>query len=256
MKLILLSTMLLWIITTSLAQDIESVEFFNRVRTGYYNLNETDLTNFSFWLTSDRYLALQDSNAGDMTNYPLEIIWVKPDRLFFLKNGLGHDSLIYPLQQEIRGLLLDWQRFCAGSPVSSMPDIFELQTKSDTIEVYYSENFNTGNIDTRMKFGINGKCLLIETKNETNGQTIKTYPEYANGGLKWICTGWKVRIFTNDKITSGFAVKVLNKKIDNYLLPFEFKLLVQSADKEGEIFTRIYRTMNHRINRDLQVLKK
>ena len=130
----------------TLYAQIDEPTFFNRINTMYYALEETDLKNFSGWLTSNVF---EETTKGFYKDeiFPLEVIWIKPNDLYYIRRSLPQvdDSLRNrnaemaqsDLQKEIQALLLDWSRFYSGKLLAGMPANYVIKTLSDTVVLHF-----------------------------------------------------------------------------------------------------------------------
>lgn len=248
----------------ALAQFSEP-EFFNRVNKIYYALELTDLNNFSSWVSSNIFEeTVKDLYRDEI--YPIEFLWVKPNDPYFIRRPLPpiQESLAAAkvknaqdeLQQEFRALIMDWGRFYAGRLLTHMPTDYTLETRADTVLLNFKNYNNPRDSETNIFFGLNGLVLQTSVIYRDSSERINTFPEYKYTGEYWLCTGWRVQILKMGEVISGFQVKVISKRIENYWLPSQFQMELQNKDVRDKIFIRVYNFRNIRINRDIQVLNR
>ena len=94
--------------------------FLYRGNIYYYNLHVANLENFSSWITSDEF-ERNTKKIFQKQVFPLEMIWTKSNRVFFIKRSLPtlNDStehvyiekLQLDLLNELKDIIKDWQRF-------------------------------------------------------------------------------------------------------------------------------------------------
>ena len=249
---------------TILAQ-IDEPQFFQRVNTIYYSLEFTDLNNFSSWISSNVFKQATDGFYSTEV-FPLEIIWVKSNDLYFIRRSLPQiaDSsknkiaiaAQADLQKEIRALLIDWSRFYAGRLLENMPVDYNLKAVSDTVILKYENADDPDSSRTEMYFGRNGIVLETRVISRDSTEIIYTFPEYKYTGEYWLCSGWRVQITHDGRVDSGFQIKVDSQRIDKYWLPSQLQMVLQTREMDDKIFTRVYKFRNSRINRDIQVLNR
>jgi hypothetical protein len=110
--------------------------------------------------------------------------------------------------------------------------------------------------ETEMLFDQSGLVLKTIATYQDSLQKIEIYPEYNYTGEYWLCKGWRVQISEKGEITSGFHVKVISKRINNYWLPTQFQMTLQSKEVKDKLFLRVYNFKNILINRDIQILNR
>ena len=250
----------------SLAAQIDESEFLYRIKTNYYSLQSKGIKNFSFWVTSDMFKNNTKEIFQGKEIYPLEVIWMNPDKLFFIKQPLPviEDSndiklvndLILDLQKELNGILVDWQRFIGSGLLDKIPEHYLFSTSDDTVKIEFQSIEENAPATIRLYFGLNGLCLKIVIENQTTKQILYTYPGYEYVDKQWLCKNWRVQILDKGEITGGFLVDIISERIDGYFIPVKIKLHVQSSDKKDKIFFRNYNCRNIMINRDLKIISK
>ena len=245
------------------AQFNES-EFLYRARTIYHSLRVTDLDNFSSWVTSNIFQeATKDISQEEI--YPLEIIWKNPDRLYYIKRPLpsvGNAEKQIEIEQhqidlikELQGLMIDWQRFFAGNILDELPETYLIRVAEDTVIIDY-ELFEDGkNVKTKILYGKNGLCLKIITEYVHKNEKIYVYPGFDLVENKWLCNRWRVQIYVNNSVDSGFDIFFQSRKLDNYWVPQRLVLQLQKKGIDNTLFMRDYKFRNVVLNKDLQILK-
>ena len=252
-----------FMITNALFSQINESEFIYKVKTNYHSLKNTDLDNFSSWVTSNVIL----ESAKDISKeviFPLEIIWKNPDLLYYIKRPLpntGDPEKQKEFQQqqmdmirELQGILIDWQRFFAGNILDELPDTYLMKEKEDTVFVEY-ELYDSGkNVINQLVFGKNGLCLKIVTNYVHLNKVIYVYPGYTMVENKWICNYWRVQIYINDQVESGFEISLTSRKVKDYWIPERLIMQLQKTGIENSVFVRDYTFRNVVLNKDLQIL--
>jgi hypothetical protein len=245
------------------AQFNES-EFLYRAKTIYHSLKVTGLDNFSSWVTSNIFLeATKDISQEEL--YPLEIIWKNPDLLYYIKRPLPNVDNTEKLKeiqqhqmdmiQELQGLMIDWQRFFAGNILDELPETYLITAVDDSVIVEY-ELFEEGkNVKTRILFGKNGLCLKIITHYVHKKEVIYVYPAYILEENKWLCNNWRVQIYVNKIVDSGFEISLKSRKLEDYWIPQKLVLQLQKRGINNTLFIRDYKFRNVVLNKDLQILK-
>jgi hypothetical protein len=244
--------------------QLDTVEFFQRVNSLYYTVESCGLQNFSMWVTSDFFRENIDS-AASTQEYPWEIIWVRPNKIFFIKRPLflTGDSTKFHLaqklqlemQQELKGLIIDWQRFYGGSILADLPPHYNLIALQDTILLKYESREQDKKMDVCQYFGQNGVCLKVRFKYVDSGQEIYIYPVFNYIDIKWLCSGWQVQMLENNEVSSGFIVQIFSEKINTCWLPKKIIMQLQTKKTPAIIFKREYEISNIITNRSIKVVE-
>jgi hypothetical protein len=240
--------------------QVGQAEFFERLKTIYYSLNKTDIKNFSALIKSSVFEKEFDNYFAEKDLFPLELIWIKPDKYYYIKKPLPSlidtsktgiiDTKIMEMRQELGGIFLNWQRFVAGSIYETIPKIYDLEELADKNIISYKSDETH---EVRLFFGKNGLCLKIINTDVAKEQTIYTYPGYSYVNNRWLCTGWQVQIEDKGEITSGFVISLKSRKVNDFFLPDRIILNVQTTDKKNLVFERIYDFKNVMVNREFQI---
>jgi hypothetical protein len=247
-----------------LFSQFNETEFIYRVKTNYHSLKNTGLDNFSCWVTSNVFMEAAEGISEDEI-FPLEIIWKNPDLLYYIKRPLpstGDQEKQKEIQQhqmdlirELQGLLIDWQRFFAGNLLDELPETYLITEEGDTVVVEYELYENGKNVKTQIFFGKNGLCLKIFTNYIHLNKLIYVYPGYTMVENKWICNYWRVQIFVNNQVDSGFEISLKSRKLEDYWIPQRLVMQLQKKGIENSVFIRDYKFRNVLLNKDLQILK-
>lgn len=261
-KLNVLSIIFL-IVTMAFGQFNES-EFLYRTKTIYHSLRLSGLDNFSAWVTSNVFIESTENIYNDEL-YPLEIIWKNPNQIFYIKRPLpavaNHDNndMINQLQMnllnELKGLLIDWQRFYAGNILDDLPETRLITSDQDTVFIQYERYENNGITQVKMVFGLNGICVKIMTRYPETDEEIWIYPGYALVEDKWLANKWTVQMLKHGQVESGFVVRVESAKIETYWIPKRLIMQLKKKGLENTWFIREYRLKNIVLNKDLQILR-
>ena len=243
--------------------QIDEPAFFNRVNDSYFTLGETDINNFSSWITSNYFKEATEFFYNEEV-FPLELIWVKPNDVYFIRRPLPaiSDSSKYhrsitaqrDMQLELRALLMDWRRFYAGRILADMPVDYQLVTHGDTVVISFITTDRTTTSRTQLFFASNGLLLRCELTVDDSGQKVVTYPKFKYTGEFWLCTGWQVQVLRASSIESGFNVLVVSQRIKKYWVPEHFEMTLQTSGDVYKIYTRVYEFRNIRVDGDIQVL--
>jgi hypothetical protein len=246
------------------SEEFNKDKFLYRVKTIYNTLRTQGLDNYSCWVTSDLFL----EKTGKIYNqelYPLELIWKTPNQLYYIKRPIPvlEDTLQnrkteewqMDILQALKGIMIDWQRFYAGSILDEIPENFLITTKDDSVYLTYEDYNNVKVVKVFMHFGLNGICLRTKVSYPEIQEEIYTYPAYRLEGDKWLCTGWTVQSLNKGEISSGFSVKLKTKKVDNYWLLERIELQLQQKAEKEIIYTRDYIFKNIILNRDLKIIR-
>lgn len=236
--------------------------FFSSLKDSYYILSEQDIENFTALVTSYKMEKLAKNLWQNEEIFPLQLIWFTPDKIFISQRGvpaIPDDSVaIYQqtvggLKQQLKGLLLDLQRFYLVGIYESIGQDYRIRMQHQIVEVQFG--FSSAGDTTNVKyfFGRNGLCLRIEVSYPGQNRQIHIFPEFRLIKTKWLCTGWTVQNYMNNQIESGFQVQITNKLVNNIWVPTDIIIGVQKADMPGNTFFDRLRLRNHLFNQSIQL---
>ena len=246
--------------------QLDTMGFFQKVNMLYYTVESSGLKNFSVWVTSDYYRSNTDT-ANLAREYPLEFIWIRPNKFSFIKRPLtgpkGGDStqillaqkLQIELYQEFKGLIFDWQRFYGSGILTDLPAHYSLTAQQDTITLKYETLEQSQKIQVSLFFGLNGLCFKVHLMYAESGQEIYIYPVFNYLGNQWLCAGWQVQILEKNEVQSGFIVEIFSEKLDNYWFPKKVIMQLQTKETTTVVFKREYYLANLIVNRSIKVLE-
>jgi hypothetical protein len=246
--------------------QLDTLGFFQKVNTLYYSVESTGLQNFSLWVTSDYYRQKTDSTIS-AHEYPWELIWIRPNKMFFIRRPLpgplGTDSAQYRLaqqlqlemQQELKGVTIDWQRFYGGRILADLPARYDLMVQQDTITLNYETLENGQKIRVAFYFGQNGLCFKLCLTYLESGQEIFIYPAFTYLGSQWLCSGWQVQILDKNEVQSGFIVQIFSEKSESYWFPKKIIMQLQTKSTMAAIYKREYYLANLMVNRSIKLLE-
>ncbi len=264
MKKLTFAILIYFLLTTILTAQFDEQAFFSRANSIYHNLNSKDVKNFALSITSN-YFEITTKGFLDSEEYsPIEFVWQSPGKMYFIKRAIpveidtfaqkGINNLQNDMQQGLKGIFIDWQRFLGGNILDDLPKDYIISSVGDTVHIEFESTENNVPVKMKFFFGINALCFKIETHYETIDQKMITYPEYVLIDKKWLCTSWTVKILQAGEITSGFTAAITSKPINKNWFPVHALITVQTKKKLNETFRRIYKFRNLRINRDIKVV--
>jgi len=263
MKNLFIFVFVIIIISNSYAQ-FDKDTFFNRVNSIYHNFTNTEIKNFSLSATSDYFEFNTKEYLKDEHYFPVELYWIFPDKMFFVKKAISGDvdtskyeiisQMQKDMQQGLKGIFIDWQRFLGGNILDEMPDEYNISIFGDTVHIEFETMENKVPVTLKFSFGINALCLKIETFYKDSGQKMITYPSFVLIDNKWLCNEWMVQIIQNKEIKSGFIVTFQSAKINSKWFPLQALISVQTKEKLNETFRRLYKFRNLVTDRDVKVI--
>ena len=251
MRLILI----IFILVTGLKAQFDEPEFFKKINEIYYNLEDSKIDNFSAWITSSAYKKVT-AEFYKQENFPLELIWVKPNDIYFIRRPLSavaessnNDLAIRAqrdLQLELRNLLENWRRFYAGRLLADMPMTYQITSQGDSVTLLFSGDNESLSTKTCLLFSVNGLLTRFEQTVGNSGALIILLPKYKFTGKFWLCTGWQVSVAGKKFL----EVKVTSQKISQMWVPETISIKYDESGKADNT----YDFRNVRVNRDIQVL--
>lgn len=266
MKLFIFILFKFFLFTNIIFAQYNEETFFSRVNSIYHNLVSTEIKNFSLSVTSD-FFELSTKDFIDNENYfPVELIWISPNEMYFLKNKPPEEldtlnnnkfyQLQSDMQQGLKGIFIDWQRFLGGKLLDDLPQKYKVSNVEDTVHIEFEADEENIPVNMKFYFGINAICFKIETTYKNNNQKMITYPAFVLIENKWLCTKWTVKIIKNGVIESGFIVELKSQSRGDMWFPLQAQITVQTREKLNETFRRIYKFRQLKVNRKLNFLKR
>ena len=133
-------------ISTGLSQtfQLDEKEFFENIQSSYYSLNNSGINNFTCLVSNSTLEDFAKNNWDNPEVFPLQFIWIKPDRVFLSQQGVPalndtsqevFNSKLSDLKQQVKAVLLDLQRFYFTGIYSSISDDYILP-RMDEWEIY------------------------------------------------------------------------------------------------------------------------
>ena len=244
----------IFLISAARAQ-FDEPEFFKIIKENYYNLEDSEIDNFSAWITSSDFQKITGEFYSQEI-FPLELIWVKPNDIYFIRrplpviaDSIKNDQAIRAqrdIQLDLRNLLEDWLSFYSGRLLADMPVNYQIVSQGDSVILLFSGEEESFQLTTRLSFSTKG--LLTKYEQSTRDSLVQTtiWPEYKFTGEFWLCTGWQTRVSGRDI----YEVKVISQKTDKMWVPEKISVY----NKNGEKAANSYDFRNVRVNRDIQVL--
>lgn len=220
-------------------------KFFQNLSTSYYSLSDAGVHNFIAMVTSLKMQKFAEEMWKGQEIFPLQLIWFNPDALYLSQRGVPriekgkykeYQDLLAGLKIQIKGILVDLQRFSFGGLYKSIPGDYTLKHSKDAVQLTITST--KGNILTKIKylFGYNGLCLLNEIAYPQQNKVIVIYPKFKIVKSKWLCQGWTVQTYLNEKVESGIELKLTNSFVNDKWVPSLIQLQVQKSAAEGKTF--------------------
>lgn len=263
-KRIFISGILLFSLSSILfAQEKEFNEqdFFNRIKTSYYNLSDTGTKNFVALATSKK-MELFAKEAWDNSEvFPLQLIWFNPDKLYLAQQGVPkiaqdkyqeYQEILDGLKMQLRGILPDLQRFYLGGFYDSINPDYTLQHNEEAVQITFTTNDPSGETKVKYLFGYNALNLLIQIDYPQQNKQIVIYPKFKTVKTKWLCTGWSVQTYVDSKIQNGFNLTLKNRLINEAWVPVDILIEVQKSESKDQTFYDEIRLRNFLFNQSIE----
>ena len=245
-------------------ENFNEQDFFNRIKTSYYTLADTELENFVALVSSKKVEIFAQEMWQNPEIFPIQWIWFNPDKIYLSQQGVPkiegdkyqeYQELVDGLKLQMRGILLDLQRFYLKGLYESINPDYNLQFNEEAVQI----NFDTRDERTLTKvkylFGYNGLLILIQLHYPEEQKQIVIYPKFKIAKDKWLCTGWSVQTYVLNEITSGFNVTLKSNFINEVWVPGEILIEVQKSDNKGQQFYDEIRLRNYMFNQPIQIQK-
>jgi len=242
--------------------NFDEKAFFENLKTSYYTLADEDVSNFIALVTSLKMQNFAKEMWQNQEVFPLQLIWFAPDVLYISQRGVPkikkgkyqeYQNLIEGLKIQVKGILLDLQRFYLGGLYRSISGNYVLKHNEKAIQITYTTQ--NKNVLTQIKylFGYNGLCILNQIAYPQQNKIIIIYPKFKTVKNKWLCEGWKVQTYINDQVESGFNLDLTNRLVNDKWVPVKIALQVQKAEEKGKTFYDEILIKNYLFDQSIQL---
>jgi len=239
-------------------------EFFRKIKESCYTLNASGLDNFVALVTSLKIERFAEENWDNKEIFPLQLIWFQPDKIYISQQGVPSlekdkqeefNELIQGLKSQLKGVLLDLQRFYITGLFYSINENYKLRHNEEAVQITYETG--KGFDETRAKYllGLNGLLIEIEISYPEQKKKIYITPSFRTIKTKWLISGWDVQTVINEKIVSGFQLKMNSVKTSGQWIPFDILLKVQKADEPGSTYYDEIKFRNFLFNQAIELIK-
>ena len=260
-----ITLVILFIFSSVHAQKVtfNEQEFFNRLRDSYYTLSATNKKNFVALVTSLKMESLAEELWQKKEIFPLQLIWFNPNKIYISQKGVPqiprgkykeYQEVVNGLKMQLKGILLDLQRFYLIGLYGSISGDYTLQHNEEAVQITQVQKSADVEIKSKYLFGLNGLCLFNEIAYPAEQKVITIEPHFKTVKSKWLCTGWKVQTVINGEINSGFNLIIDNVFVDNVWVPGQITIEVQKADAKGKTFFDRIKLKNYLFNQAIQLV--
>jgi hypothetical protein len=246
--------------------NFDERDFFKRVRDSYYCLSEENVNNFTALVTNVSIEEFAKELWNNAEIFPIQMIWFAPDRLFLSQQGVPtlpkdkygeYQQQISALNQQVKGILMDLQRFFFRGIYNSLHEDYQLSFDDDqTVVLSYVRGSGPQETDTKYYFGLNGMCIKIEMIYPSQNKRVITLPRFRAVKTKWLCTGWSIQTIDNDEVSGGYIISLKNKVVNDLWVPINIQIEVQKSDRIGETFSDIIKIRNYLFNQPIEYINK
>jgi len=268
MKYILVPTLFTFTVLnflTAQTANFDEKQFFKSVKESYYTLADKDINNFTALITSLKMEKFAEDNWENTEIFPLQLIWFKPDRLYLSQQGVPtikdnryqeFQEIVDGLKQQMRGILVDLQRFYIIGLFESIPDSYKIQNDERFVWISYNAGTPEQEVPVLFTMGLNGLCLKIEIAYPEENKKIFIYPSFRTIKTKWLCEGWSVQTVVNDEVVSGFVLDFNHGEVANIWVPIQINIAVQRADDPGNTYYDVIKLRNYLYNQSIELIER
>ncbi len=247
------------------AQNFDESSFLQNLKSSYYLLAQRPVKNFIVQINSAKIDAFTKEN-WDTTGIPvIQLIWQNPADVYLSEIRFPYKmndnqqkeyrELLEALKVQIRGILLDLQRFyITGLLNDDLINKFVLRHNEQAVQMTF-KNFDQQGTTIKYLLGLNALCILIDVEYPDQSKRMVIYPEFNLVDAKWLCMGWTVQTMISDQVVSGFKVTIKYNKLQDIYLPYSFFIEVQKIEEKDKIFYDEVRFFNYRLNQKIEIKK-
>ncbi len=239
--------------------------FFSRIKTSYYNLSETGVKNFVALVTSAKTEQLAKEIWDNAEVFPLQLIWFNPNKLYMSQRGVPkipkekqkeYQEAQQGLKMQLRGVLVDLQRFYLNGIYESISPDYILQHNEEAVQLTFSSGQDSLLAKVKYLFGENGLLLMIQIDYPQTQKQIVIYPRFKTVKTKWLCTGWSVQNYILNEVESGFDITLTNRLEKGLWVPGSLLIEVQKAETKGQKYYDEIKLKNYLFNQSIQFEKQ
>jgi len=243
----------------------QSWEQFRNEKKGYYStLEGSSVENFSCLVSSSDYILFINDKADSAYYFPLKVIWLKDGRTYSILQPFPPamtDSMqarlinkVEQLKKILKGTLSDWQQLSLFTPFYDIPKNATVAFGEDTVGVSYPFTEDNKAISLNKTFTRGGQ--LARVRWTTSNLEIVTYPYYRALENKWVCRGWESQFYHNGEITSGLAVELELKRVDDAWLPARFQIAAQSQNNPTQKSVMLLYLKDYILNQKIEIISE
>lgn len=263
-KIILLNIFIIFSTLFGQVKQIDEQAFFENLKSSYYSLKSTTNKNISVLLTNTgmETFALKEWNNNEI--FPLQLIWIAPDRLFISQLGvpslsdsstITYTYLVNELKSQITDILFDLKRFYFSDIYSGIEENYKINNINDVVRVSFSSLIKTDTTFYEYYFGLNGLCLKVLSYTPAKNLKVETIPHFKISKTKWIIMGWEVHVYSEEEIQTGYFVEISYMEKKNIWIPKNIKLTVQRKTDLGKTFNEVLKFRNLLFNQSLHYME-
>ena len=240
-------------------------EFFKSIKDSYYTLKGTESQNFTALVTSLKMEKFSEVNWENKEVFPLQLIWFAPDKLYLSQQGVPtikdnkykeYQEIVDGLKQQMRGILVDLQRFYIVGLFESISNNYSLEHDNEVVWISYNSGSIEIEVPVKITMGKNGLCLKIEISYPAENKQIVIYPSFKTVKTKWLCDGWSVQTIINGEVESGFILELVNDLVGNIWVPTQINIGVQKSDDPGNTYYDLIKLKNFLFNQSIELLNR
>ena len=237
-------------------------QFFQDIKNSYYNLNDTNLENFTALVTSLKMEKFAKEIWKNEEIFPIQLIWFKPNRLYIAQQGTPtitenrykeYQDLVEGIKQQVKGILIDFERFYITGLYESIKSDYTITTQNEFVWI----DFNAGTMDqevpVKYTMGKNGLCIKIEIYYPNENKKLILNPKFKIIKTKWICTGWQVQTLISEEPVSGFILEIRYDQYQSIWIPTQITINVQKADEPGTTYYDVIKLKSYMFNQPLEL---
>lgn len=237
-------------------------QFFLDLKNSYYNLNDTNIKNFSALVTSLKMEKFSKDNWNNEEIFPLQLIWFKPDKIYLAQQGTPKiteskyqefQDLVSGIKQQVKGILVDFQRFYITGMYESIHSNYKLTHDSEFVWISFNVGDENMPIPVIYTMGKNGLCLKIEISYPNENKKITIYPSFKILKTKWLCSGWTVQTLIDEEPVSGFILEINYSEYQSIWIPMQVIINVQKADEPGTRYYDVIKLRNYMFNQPMEL---
>lgn len=262
MKIAIIFILILMNLLLAQSTIFDEKQFFQDIKESYYNLNDTNLENFTALITSLKMEKFAKEIWNNEEIFPIQLIWFKPNRLYIAQQGTPtitdnrykeYQDLVEEIKQQVKAILIDFERFYITGLYESIKSDYKLTTQNEFVWIEFNAGTMDQEVPIKYTMGKNGLCLKVEIYYPNENKKLVLNPKFKIIKTKWICIGWQVHTLINGEPVSGVMLEIRYDQYQSVWIPTQITITVQKANEPAITYNDVIKLKSYLFNQPLEL---